>query len=164
MNEFGELNQSVIAEFHANAGKVVQAGGGAFASAELLLLHSVGARSGVERVSPVASIRDGGDMVITASRGGAPHNPAWYWNLKAHARAEVEVGTETVEVDAREVADEDYARLWAAVTEAMPQFLEYEKKTTRRMPIFRLSPVAIGSDGKEGSVAGRRNAQPGADD
>ena len=88
----------------------------------------------------MAYIHDGGDMVIVASTGGAPRNPAWYWNLKARPRVTVEVGTETVEVVAGEVADEaEYARLWAMVTETIPVMLEHQSRTTRRLPIIRLA-------------------------
>jgi deazaflavin-dependent oxidoreductase (nitroreductase family) len=132
-----EHNEGVIAEFHANGGKV----GGRYASSNILLLHNVGARSGAERVNPLAYVRDGDDMLVVASLGGAPKHPTWYWNLKAHPRTAAEVGTATVAVVASEVADEGYARDWAIVTEAIPAMLDYQKQTTRRLPIFRLTPA-----------------------
>jgi deazaflavin-dependent oxidoreductase (nitroreductase family) len=137
MNEFEleEMNRGVIADFRANGGKV----GGQHADLDVLLLHHLGARSGQARVTPLAYVRDGGDMVIVASTGGAPRNPAWYWNLKARPRVTVEVGTETVEVIAGEVGDEGYARLWAMVTDAIPVMREYQSRTTRRLPIIRLA-------------------------
>ena len=135
--ELEEMNRGVIARFRANGGEV----GGQHASLNILLLHNVGTRSGKVRVSPLAYVRDGGDMIIVASTGGAPHHPAWYWNLKAHPRVRVEVGTETLDVIADEVADEEYARLWAMVTEAIPVMLEYQSRTTRRLPIIRLAPT-----------------------
>jgi deazaflavin-dependent oxidoreductase (nitroreductase family) len=139
MNEFEleEMNRGVIADFRANGGEV----GGQHASMDILLLHNLGARSGRVRVSPLAYVRDSGDMIVVASTGGGPNHPAWYWNLKAHPRVEVEVGPETVKVIASEVADEEYARLWALVTEAIPVMLEYQNRTTRRLPIIRLAPV-----------------------
>jgi deazaflavin-dependent oxidoreductase (nitroreductase family) len=133
--ELEEMNRGVIADFRANGGKV----GGQHAELDVLLLHHLGARSGQARVTPLAYIRDGGDMVIVASTGGAPRNPAWYWNLKARPRVTVEVGTETVEVIAGEVADEEYARLWSMVTDAIPVMTEYQSRTTRRLPIIRLA-------------------------
>jgi deazaflavin-dependent oxidoreductase (nitroreductase family) len=135
--ELEEMNRGVIADFRANGGKV----GGEHAYLSMLLLRHLGARSGQERVTPLAYIRDGGDMVVVASTGGAPRNPAWYWNLKARPRVTVEVGAGTVEVIAGEVADEEYGRLWAMVTEAIPVMLEYQSRTTRRLPIIRLAPV-----------------------
>jgi deazaflavin-dependent oxidoreductase (nitroreductase family) len=133
--ELEEMNRSVIADFRANAGQV----GGQHASLDIILLHHLGARSGQERVTPLAYVRDGEDMLIIGSTGGAPRHPAWYWNLKAQPRVRVEVGTETVEVTAGEVTDEEYARLWSMVTEAIPVMLEYQSQTTRRLPIIRLT-------------------------
>lgn len=138
--ELKEMNRGVIADFRANGGKV----GGQHADLDVLLLHHLGARSGQARVTPLAYIRDGGDMVIVASTGGAPRNPAWYWNLKARPHVTVEVGTETVEVIAAEVADEEYARLWTMVTDAIPAMTEYQSRTTRRLPIIRLAAASPG--------------------
>ena len=137
MNKLDELNQGVIDEFRANGGKV----GGQWASADILLLHNIGARSGHARINPLAYVRDGQDLLIVSSMGGAPHNPAWYWNLKAHPRTLVEVGTQTVTVDAAEADDDEYPNLWALITTAMPGILDYQKRTTRRMPIIRLTPA-----------------------
>jgi deazaflavin-dependent oxidoreductase (nitroreductase family) len=133
--ELEEMNRAVIADFRANGGEV----GGQHESLNIILLHHLGARSGHSRVTPLAYVSDGEDMLIVGSTGGSPHHPAWYWNLKAHPRVTVEVGTETVEVIAGEVADEDYARLWAMVTEAIPVMAEYQDQTTRRLPIIRLA-------------------------
>ena len=135
--ELEEMNQGVIADFRANGGQV----GGQHASLDIILLHHLGARSGQARVTPLAYIRDGEDMLIVGSTGGSPRHPAWYWNLKARPRVTVEVGTQTVEVIASEVADEEYARLWAMVTEAIPIMAEYQNQTTRRLPIIRLAPA-----------------------
>jgi deazaflavin-dependent oxidoreductase (nitroreductase family) len=132
--ELEEMNRGVIADFRANGGQV----GGQHASLDMLLLHHLGARSGQSRVTPLAYIRDGEDMLIVGSTGGAPRHPAWYWNLKAQPRVTVEVGSESVEVTAAEVADEEYDRLWAMATEAIPVMLEYQNQTTRRLPIIRL--------------------------
>jgi deazaflavin-dependent oxidoreductase (nitroreductase family) len=133
--ELEEMNRGVIADFRANGGKV----GGQHASLDIILLHHLGARSGRARVTPLACVRDGEDMLVVASTGGAPRHPAWYWNLKANPRVTVEAGTETVEVIAGEVADEEHGRLWAMITEAIPVMLEYQDRTTRRLPIIRLA-------------------------
>jgi deazaflavin-dependent oxidoreductase (nitroreductase family) len=136
--ELEQMNQGVVAEFRANGGEV----GGQFASIDILLLHHVGARSGRPRVNPIGYVRDGADLVIVGSTGGAPAHPAWYWNLKATPRTTVEVGAETIQVIASEVTgEEERARLWAAVADAMPVMQEYKDRTTRRLPIIRLSPV-----------------------
>jgi deazaflavin-dependent oxidoreductase (nitroreductase family) len=92
-------------------------------------------------VNPLAYIRDGDDLLVVGSRGGEPRHPDWFWNLKAHPRGVAEVGTETVAVVASEVSEEDHARLWAAVTDALPTMLTYQQQTTRRLPIIRLSPA-----------------------
>jgi deazaflavin-dependent oxidoreductase (nitroreductase family) len=94
MNDF---NEQLIEEFRANGGKV----GGPFAGANLLLLHTTGAKSGRRRVNPLAYRRDGDHFVIFGSKGGAPTNPDWFHNLRAHPSATVEVGTEQFDVTAR---------------------------------------------------------------
>jgi deazaflavin-dependent oxidoreductase (nitroreductase family) len=139
MNEFEleEMNQGVIADFRANGGQV----GGQHEALDIILLHHRGARSGQPRVTPLAYIRDGQDMLVVGSTGGAPHHPAWYWNLRAHPRVTVEVGSQTIEVIAGEVADEEYAPLWSRVTEAIPVMADYQNQTTRRLPIIRLIPI-----------------------
>ena len=89
-----DFNARVIEEFRANAGRV----GGRFEGMPLLLLHHEGARTGQNRVNPVAYLGDGGRYVLIASKGGAPANPAWYHNLKASPQAKIEVGAETIDV------------------------------------------------------------------
>jgi deazaflavin-dependent oxidoreductase (nitroreductase family) len=130
-----DWNQKIIEEFRANAGKV----GGYFEGAPMILIHHVGARSGTERVSPLVYLPDGDDMVIAATKGGAPTNPDWYHNLKAHPRILAEVGTETFPVEAREVTGEERDHLWSRLVEMRPGFAEYETKTTRVFPMFRLT-------------------------
>jgi deazaflavin-dependent oxidoreductase (nitroreductase family) len=132
-----EMNREVVAEFRANGGQV----GGQYESIDIVLLHHQGARSGKARVTPLAYVRDGDDMLIVASMGGAPSNPAWYWNLKAHPRVTVEVGAETFEVSAAEASDEEHARLWPIITKALPVMQDYQGKTTRRLPVIRLARV-----------------------
>jgi deazaflavin-dependent oxidoreductase (nitroreductase family) len=131
MNEF---NRGVIDEFRANQGKV----GGPFEGAPVLLLTATGAKSGERRTTPVMYLPDGDRMVIFASKGGAPTNPAWYHNLRANPSATVEVGGETVEVDAVETSGEERDRLFSRQTELYPQFAEYAEKTTRQIPVVAL--------------------------
>ena len=133
-----DWNDKIIAEFRANGGKV----GGPFEGATLLLLHHVGARSGTERVAPLAYFPDGDRMLIIASKGGAPTNPDWYHNLKANPRVDVELGTETVRVDAHELAPAERAEKWAEITTRAPGFADYQKKTERVIPVFALQRVA----------------------
>ena len=132
-----DWNQKIIEEFRANAGKV----GGYFEGAPMVLIHHIGARSGTERINPLVYLPDGEDMVIAATKGGAPKHPDWYHNLKAHPRIVAEVGTETFPVEATEVTGEARDQLWHRLVEMRPGFGEYESKTTRVFPLFRLTRV-----------------------
>lgn len=135
MNDF---NRAIIEEFRANDGRV----GGQFEGAPLLLLTSTGARSGEARTTPVVYLRDGERLVIFASKAGAPTNPAWYHNLLANPSATVEVGTETVQVNAEVASGEERERLYQRQSELFPQFVEYAKKTTREIPVVLLQRVS----------------------
>lgn len=133
MTSPNDWNAKIIDEFRRKGGKGVAQFGDA-----LLLLHHIGARSGVERVNPVAYFDDGSRLVIAASKGGAPQNPDWYHNLKAHPDTTIEVGTDTRAIRAVEITGEDYEQTWARVTAAMPGFADYQTKTTRRIPLVAL--------------------------
>jgi len=130
-------NDAIIEEFRANDGRV----GGRFEGASMILVHHIGAKSGIERVSPLVYLRDGDDMVVAATKGGSPTHPDWYYNLRAHHRVTVEVGSETFEVDAVETSGADRDELWRRLVEARPGFASYESKTTRVFPMFRLRRV-----------------------
>ncbi len=135
MSSMGDYNQRIIDEFRANGGQVPSWGG----TSTLLLLHHRGAKSGVERVNPVVYLEDKGRYVIFASKAGAPTNPGWYHNLKAHPETTIEVGGDTVAVTAREVSGEERDRLFSAQAERSPQFAEYQQKTDRVIPVVVLS-------------------------
>jgi len=130
-------NEATIKEFHAKAGKGV----GLFGD-QLILLTTLGARSGKERITPVMYHRDGERYVVIASKGGAPDHPAWYRNLTANPLARVEVGaetgTETFEVRAREVEGEERERLYAERVAIAPGFGEYTRMTSRQIPVMIL--------------------------
>jgi deazaflavin-dependent oxidoreductase (nitroreductase family) len=130
-----DFNSQTIAEFRANGGKV----GGPFAGAPLLLLHSVGAQTGEEHINPVMYLPDNDRYIVFASKGGAPTNPAWYHNLKAHPDLTIEVGTDTVEVTATEAMGADHDQLYSRQAAAYPQFAEYQAKTTRVIPVIVLT-------------------------
>src|ERR1700751_2197100 len=102
-----DFNAQIIDEFRTNAGRV----GGMFEGTPLLLLHHTGAKSGTERVNPLAYFADDGRYVVFASKGGAPTNPQWYWNLKAHPDVSLEVGNETLDATASEATGEEGARM-----------------------------------------------------
>ena len=130
-----DWNKSVIEEFRANKGRVA-----AFAHQPLLLITHTGAKTGKKRTNPVAYFRDGDRYVIVASKGGAPTNPDWYYNLLANPHVTVEVGTEQLKVTAKKAAPSERNRLWAMVKEKNPGFAEYEKKTSRIIPLVILTP------------------------
>jgi deazaflavin-dependent oxidoreductase (nitroreductase family) len=129
-----DWNTQIIDEFRANDGKV----GGPFAGAPLLILHSTGAKSGQERVSPLMYRPEGDDLVIFASKGGAPTHPDWLYNLRANPEATVEVGSDTKKVVAREAEGDERERIWDAHKKAFPGFQEYEDKTDRVIPVVIL--------------------------
>ena len=129
-----DFNNDVINEFRANDGKV----GGGFEGASMVLVHHTGARSGTERVTPLVYRPEGDGWVIFASKGGAPDNPDWYHNLKAHPATTIEVGSERVDVTAIEVTGADRDRIWEAQKVEAPQFAEYEASTDRIIPVVLL--------------------------
>ena len=131
------FNQGIIAEFRANAGKV----GGGFAGAPMVLLTTTGAKSGKRNTPPLVCLEDGGRIVVFASKGGAPTNPAWYHNLRAHPTVTVEFGAETFEAQAEEVVGDERDALYRRQAERFPGFAEYEAKTTRRIPVVALIPT-----------------------
>jgi deazaflavin-dependent oxidoreductase (nitroreductase family) len=135
--ETNNWNAKIIEEFRANAGKL----SGPFEGADMLLLHSRGARTGLERVNPVAYQRVGDDLAVFASKAGADTNPDWYHNLLANPETTVEVGTDTVAVRARVAEGEERDRIWARQKELMPGFADYEQKTTRQIPVVVLERV-----------------------
>ncbi len=137
MSVVRDRNQGIIDEFRANEGKV----GGHFAGRTLLLLHTVGAKSGQERINPVAYVKDGDRFVIIASKGGAPTNPDWYYNILAHPLVTIEVGTKQYRVRAAVTPEPERTRLYGKMVEMMPGFSEYRAKTTRVIPVITLTPV-----------------------
>ncbi len=130
--DFEAWNRQVIEEFHTNEGKVN--GGNS-----LLLLRTTGARSGKQRVNPLAYTTDGERLVIIASKGGMPTNPDWYHNIVAHPDVTVEIGTETFEARATVVEGPERDELYAKQAAIMPNFAEYQEKTTRKIPVIVLT-------------------------
>ncbi|MET0315530.1 MAG: nitroreductase family deazaflavin-dependent oxidoreductase [Rhodococcus fascians] len=130
-----DFNDQVVAEFRANHGKV----GGPFEGAPLLLLHTVGAKSGADRLSPLMYLPDGDRYVIFASKAGADTNPAWYHNLLANPAARIEVGDDTIDVVAQEIEGDERDALYRKQAELYSGFADYEKKTTRVIPVVALS-------------------------
>ncbi len=134
-----DWNSKIISEFRANGGKV----GGPFEGGTLLLLHTTGARTGQERVNPVM-YRDLGDgrYAVFASKAGAPTNPDWYHNLVANPRVSAEIGSSTQQFTARVAEEDERERIWAPHKQQNPGFAEYERNTTRQIPVVILDPVS----------------------
>jgi deazaflavin-dependent oxidoreductase (nitroreductase family) len=126
-----------VEEFRANAGRVE----GYFSGATMLLLHHVGAHTGRERVTPLVYLQDGEHWVVAATKGGAPRNPDWYHNLKAHPRVRIEVGAETLRVEAVEVTGAERDALYQRLAQLRPAFAGYQTKTDRVIPMFRLTRI-----------------------
>lgn len=138
MSEAVDGNAKVISEFRANEGRV----GGNFAGAPLLLLHTTGARSGLERVSPMMYQDIGGGRVaVFASKAGADSDPDWYRNLIAHPDVTAEIGTDVRGFVARVAGSEEREPIWSTQKERYPGFAGYEAKTTRMIPVVILDPV-----------------------
>jgi deazaflavin-dependent oxidoreductase (nitroreductase family) len=134
VSDMNDFNEQVIAEFRANGGQV----GGMFEGAPMVLLHHTGAKTGTERVTPLMYRPDGDDVVIFASKAGAPDNPDWFHNLVANPGTVIELGDGTRSVRARVAAGDERTRLWEAQKAEVPQFADYEASTDREIPVVIL--------------------------
>ncbi len=131
-----DFNQTIIDEFRAHGGTVTTAGFGR----HLVLLHHVGAKSGTERVTPVMGLPDGTDTwLVAASKAGAPDNPDWYHNLLAHPDVDIETPDDgTVPVHATDLTGAERDAAWARFTRHSSGFADYERRTTRTIPVLAL--------------------------
>ncbi len=132
-----DINVDVIEQFRTNIGSIFS---GMFKGARLLLLTTTGAKSGKKRVNPLAFTRDGDNYVVIASKGGSPTHPDWYRNLVANPQVTVEVGTQRFEARARVAGGTERDRLYAAQAAIMPGFADYQRKTSRQIPVVVLEP------------------------
>ena len=130
-----QFNRRNIEEFRASHGRV----GGAFAGAPLLLLHTVGARSGQQRINPVMYLADGDRYLVFASKAGSDSNPDWYWNLRAAPDVTIEVGDETIAVRATELTGAERDEKYRTQSERFPGFAGYQQKTSRKIPVIALT-------------------------
>jgi deazaflavin-dependent oxidoreductase (nitroreductase family) len=133
-----DMNQKIIKEFRANGGKV----GGFFANNTLLLLHTTGAKSGKERVNPLATFKDGDHLVIVASKGGAPSHPDWYFNILANPIVTVEYGKEIFQAQAAVAEEPERTRLYEKMEKEMAAFKEYKAKAGRVIPVITLRRIS----------------------
>ena len=134
--ETSDYNTKIIKEFRANQGRV----GGPWAGITLILIHHIGARSGIERVTPVAYSSQGeGRFAIWAANGGSPTHPNWYYNLKSHPEITAEAGAQAFTVVAQDLDDTARAELWPKLISVYPQLAGAQAKTTRQIPVFMLT-------------------------
>lgn len=134
MDAANDLNQKIVNEFRANDGQV----GGPFAGMSLVLLTTTGGKSGKQTVSPLAVTEDGDRLLVYGSAAGGPNHPAWYHNLIANPSVTVEYGSETFAALADVVTGDERDRLWREQVERAPGFGDYERKTTRTIPVIAL--------------------------
>jgi deazaflavin-dependent oxidoreductase (nitroreductase family) len=134
MNNVNDWNAKVIEEFRANGGKV----SGRYTNSQLLLLNTIGAKSGEQRTTPLGFLRDGDRVVVAASVLGAPKNPAWYHNLLAHPEVTVELGEEKYHATASVAQGEERERLWTEFLKGYPYLAEHQAKTSRQIPLVIL--------------------------
>ncbi|HKN37581.1 MAG TPA: nitroreductase/quinone reductase family protein [Acidimicrobiia bacterium] len=138
MTDAPDMNRHIIEEFRANGGRV----SGPAEAFSLLLLHTRGARSGAERVNPVAYQPLADAWAVFATHAGAPKHPAWYHNVVAHPETIIEVGTETIPVRARVAVGEERERIWARQKVFYPRFARYEAQTAREIPVVILERLS----------------------
>ena len=140
---WNNVNSDVVRQFRSDNGKISS---GMFKGARLLLLTTTGAKSGKERINPLAFTRDGDNYVIIASKGGSPTHPDWYHNILANPEVGVEVATHSgvhqFRAHARIAEGDERRRLYDAQAAVMPNFAEYQKKTQREIPVIVLEPRA----------------------
>ncbi|MGW3132509.1 nitroreductase family deazaflavin-dependent oxidoreductase [Streptomyces sp. NPDC001123] len=141
MADTAGFNARVIEEFRANHGQL----GGGFAGAPVLLLHTVGARSGAARVNPMMYLADRGRYLVFASKAGSDRHPDWYYNLLAHPDVRIEVGDVVVAVRAVELGGAERDTAFAEQAGRHPGFAGYQRKTRRVIPVIALTPTDEGS-------------------
>jgi len=133
--DLNAFNARVIAEFLENDGRV----GPPFEGVPMVLVHHKGAKSGTERVTPLAVRIDGEQMYIFASKAGAPSHPSWYHNLLAHPDITIDLGPDRdIPVRVRELEGEERQHVWDAQKADSPSFAEYEAATSRTIPVLVL--------------------------
>ena len=138
MSETRDWNAEVIAEFRANRGVVAAPYDD---PPPMLLLHTIGARSGREHIVPMRGIPDGESFYVFASAHGSRHHPDWHYNLKAQPEIIMEVGTQSISVRAREILGDERDLIFARHAARFPVFADYEAKLERTIPVVRLDPI-----------------------
>ena len=134
MNDF---NTNIIEEFRNNKGKVA----GPFQGMPMVILTTKGRRTGKPHETPLVPLEDDGKLFVFGSMGGAPKHPAWFLNLRDNPRVTVEHGTDKFEAEAKIISGEEHDRIYAKQAQRVPQFAEYQTKTTRQIPVVELQQI-----------------------
>lgn len=140
----GEYEPSTSDWARENAEKYMESGGTEGTELQgrpVILLTTVGAKTGKIRKTPLMRVEHDGEYAVVASLGGAPKHPVWYHNVKKNPRVELQDGTTTKDYDAREVFGDEKAVWWERAVAAWPDYANYQKKTDRQIPVFVLTPV-----------------------
>ena len=133
-SDWARENAEIYMESGGTEGTVLQ-------GKPVILLTTIGAKTGKLRKTPLMRVEHNGEYAVVASLGGAPKNPVWYYNIKAHPRVELQDGSESHDYDAREVFGEEKAPWWDRCVQAWPDYANYQKKTERQIPVFVLTRV-----------------------
>jgi deazaflavin-dependent oxidoreductase (nitroreductase family) len=137
MSDGNDFNERNIAEFRANHGRV----SGPFKGAPILVLHTVGARSGTARTNIMMYLADGERYLVFPSNQGRDNNPDWYWNLRANPDVRIEVGDDIIDVHAADLQGAERTEKYLLQAERYPGFAEYQRMTPRTIPVVALTPT-----------------------
>jgi F420H(2)-dependent quinone reductase len=140
----GDYEPSTSDWARENAEKYMESGGTEGTELKgkpVILLTTIGAKSGKIRKTPLMRVEHNGEYAVVASLGGAPKNPVWYYNIKAHPQVDLQDGEVNKDYEAREVFDDEKAAWWERAIEAWPDYAEYQTKTDRQIPVFVLTPI-----------------------
>jgi deazaflavin-dependent oxidoreductase (nitroreductase family) len=141
----GDYEPSTSDWAREQAEKIMESGGAEATELQgkpVILLTSIGAKTGKIRKTPLMRVEHNGEYAVVASLGGAPRNPVWYHNVKKNPRVELQDGPTSGDYDAREVFDDEKATWWERAVAVWPDYAEYQKKTERQIPVFVLTPVS----------------------
>ena len=141
----GEYEESPWDWVRKDADRIIESGsteGSEMKGKPIILLTTIGAKSGKIRKTPLMRVVHDGEYAVVASLGGAPKNPVWYYNIKAHPQVELQDGDDNKDYEAREVFGDEKAAWWERAVEAWPDYAEYQTKTDRQIPVFVLTPTA----------------------
>jgi deazaflavin-dependent oxidoreductase (nitroreductase family) len=140
----GEYEPSTSDWARENAEKYMESGGADGTELQgkpVILLTTIGAKTGKIRKTPLMRVEHDGEYAVVASLGGAPKNPVWYYNIKAHPQVELQDGAVTKDYEAREVLGDEKVAWWERAVAAWPDYANYQKKTDRQIPVFVLTPI-----------------------